>query len=805
MASCIELTSNLKKEILDSFISDLKNPNENSWFIAFGNPISWETIELEKLKSGFVYNETVLGEDTNVPLIKMNDDEKYEFYRTCIAMKKISRNDVSFLIPRNEWQQNKTYFPYRQEENMFEDQSKTFYVFNSDNRCVYKCIENKSGLSGESLSSDLTPASKNKPSSTNLEIFDTGDGYKWKLIYQISSADLLNYSVEGRSEEDSYIPVRYIDFDPEPSETELLRHKSVQDNAIRGQISSVYINDLYTGLFTYDTRYTVIGSESAIYPVNDYPTGATTIVVDYFGSNSNANSLKDMLFYVISGPGSGQTRIIKSSSRSKGIGYEQLTLVVDPLDEGISAFSVSEEKSALNIIPALKIIGDGEARSPTASGNSYLDSALGLLNFSTEIGNFLTGVDLVDTGKNYTFARAFCPKGLTASQRGGTIPDDLFSISLSPPNGHGSNAVAELGASKILIKTTFEGSENGRIEAINDFRQIGLIKNPILSDKIALVRTTDGVGSGITTGDAVTITGTSNTVQGTVIKTTAFEENLGHEYLINGLSGTIGDFDYISGVPIDPDDGFELIEIAGLENKENLILKATSTISSSIDPRNIVIGVGNKSTGLKPSYASGKVVRIDVDEVYINSISGTFKENEIVYALGRDGTYSNSFTIEEIKVPTYQNYRDSYSMITEITLKSQANELFETFTFQEDQIIYSFPDSTKTQITSATEYKSAAYCFDWKANLSPVVSLPGDPSYNTGTLKLIGANPDKFQVGDYILYYKKSKTTPLYAQINSITKPEISYGSGEILYIQNFPGIERNYQTDEEINLVIGI
>ena len=803
MASCIELTTNLKKEVVDAFMDYIKNPYENSWFVAFGNPISWSVIDEGVLQSGFVYSPKLVGDDNVVPLPKDTDEEKYEFYRTCIAMKKISRDDVSFLIPRNEWQQNKTYFPYRYDENMFEDPSKMFYVFNSDNRCVYKCIENSSGLSGGAFSAS-GPASINKPNSTGLEVFDTGDGYKWKLIYQINSSDLLNYTVEGRTEEDSYIPVRYIDFEPDPSETELLKHKSIQDNAVPSSISSIYLNELYRGLYTFDSRYSVVGVDDAIYPTFGVSAGATSVTIDYFGTNTALNSLKNMLFYVISGPGDGQTRVIKSSSRTKVGGSQYLTIEVDPLDEGLSAYSATESKSAINILPSLKIIGDGEARSATASGNSNLESALGIVTFSSSGATaFLTGVDLIDIGKNYTYTRAFSPKGLTAVNAGDPIPEDLFLISLSPPNGHGSNAVLELGASKILVKTTFEGSENGRIEAVNDFRQIALIKNPSLRDRIALVRTVDSVGSGISAGDSVTLTGSSTTLSGTVLRSTAFNNNPGYEYLVNGLSGSIGDFDYISGVAIDPNDGFELIDIAGFENKETVVLEATTSVSS-VESRDIVVGVGNKSIGLRPSYASGKVVSVDGSDVYISPIRGNFKENEIVFAIDRDGTYSSSFTIQDIRVPTYQNYRDSYSTVTELTLQSQTNELFESSTFQQDQLVYSFEDNTITTVTSSTEYKSSAYCFDWEANLGPVPTLPEDPPYNTGTLKLVGARPDKFEVGDYILYYKKSGI-PLYAQINSITKPEISYGSGEVLYVQNFPGIERNYQTDEEINLIIGI
>ena len=801
MASCISLSTNLKKEVVNSLLDSLQNLNENSWFIAFGNPIPWSSKTTTNSSTGFFSPAgRPRGNDLVIPVPEDNDLEKYDFWRSCVGMKKINRDDLAILIPKNEWEQNRVYYPYRYTENMFEDPEKIFHVYNSDNRCVYKCIENNAGLSGGQTSQ--IGGSLYKPSSTGLEIFDTGDGYKWKLIYQLSPADELKFSVDGRnSQEDSYIPIRYIDFQPNVSETEYLKTKSVQDNAVPGSISSIYLNPEYNGLITYDDRYSILGIEDAIYPGEQVSQGATSFRVDYFGSNNTENSLRDMVFYVIDGPGEGQSRVIKSSEAVRIGGSKYLVIEVDPLDEGLSAFtSLEETKSAINIIPQLTIVGDGEARSPTAAGNSNLKSALGLLTFTPGPTFVVNGVDLIDIGKNYTYARAFVPKGLTAVNSSTQVPNDLFSLSLSPPNGHGSNGPSELGASRILIKTSFQGSENGRIEAVNDFRQIALIKNPILRDKIAIIRTVAGVGSGITEGSNVTITGSSAILDGVVLSKTLIGDDSSHEFLINGLSGTVGDFDYISGILIDPSDGFELIEIAGQENTEYVPLEAEEVVQL-VDSRDILVGVGNKSLGIVPSYASGKVLEVDAKTVKVSPIRGKFKQDEKVYAFDRDGTYSSVFTIDQIGIPVYEGFRNAYSTVTTLEIQSEVNEFFEKDTFEQDQIVYSFEDSSESSIEANTVFKGSAYCFDWTADLGPTGSTPS--SYNLGTLKIVGAKPESFEVGDYIAYYTDS-SIPKYAIINNVVKPEILYGSGEILYIQNFPPIERNYQTDEEINLVIG-
>jgi len=799
MSSCVTITQNFKKEVVESFLDFFKTTNEDSWFIAIGNPIPW-SFDREIANTKTVYNKSIVGNDSIVPDNLDTEKEKYDFYKVCTAMKRILTDDISFLIPRNKWEQNTFYYPYRDNREIFTDDDLTnrpFYVYNENNRCVYKCIENS--FFGPSAGASAYGRSLYPPTGTNTDIIDTNDGYKWKFMYQLSSTDEFKFSVSGRNEQETYIPVKYISYDPTDSEE--ITQKATQDAAVDGSISSIYVKEDYRNAFKLDTDKCLISSVEPIYPRIDYAAGITSIDIDYYGLNTSVNSIKDLFVHVIDGSGSGQVRLIKSSSREKIDNSYYLRVSIDALDEGISGFS-GDSGSMINIIPSIDIFGDGEANDPSSALNSSLETALAIPFFDSD--NFLQGTDLLDIGKNYTFGKASISKGLTAVSitENPTIPSDLLQVSMSPFGGHGSNAVLELGASRLIIKTSFEGSENGELNSSNDFRQIAIIKNPDFTDTTAIIRTEqENLGSTINVGDTVELSGSGITATGVVANIYEFNGgNEGREFVVKGISGDIGNYTTIEGVSIDSYDGIEFTEYAGLENKNITRLIANSTVTG-ITSRDIVVGAGNKSSGIVPSLASGKVLGIENNtDVLVENVRGKFKSSELVYAITPGGTGSGSFTISDVRESTPSTFKNAYNMTTRLNLVSAENYYFEADSFVSDNLVYSFETNTISVPKSSSEFKSNAFVFDWTPQL---VGLGPAGTTNTGVLEVVGAKKGTFSVGDYILYYKDNIAR--YATINSIVLPEIRYGSGEVLYVQNFTGIERFGGNNEQINLVLGL
>jgi len=812
MSNCITPTQLLKKEIVNSFFDYFTEQGENNWFLGIGNPIPW-AFEKKEIDSDTLflgkYITNLEYEDQIIPPNPDTEEDKYNFYRTCTALKRITSEDVSFLIEKNPWQKNTVYQPYRHNEEMFLV-GKRFYIYNPENRCVYKCIENNGfGLSaGEGITEG---ASQYAPFSITNEIIDTQDGYKWKLIYQVSATDELKFSVNGRTDLDSFIPVKYINYNPDTSDDAGTLHKLIQDSAVNGSLSSIYIEPSYKNIFTFDRNVCIVGDTAAIYLQSDVAAGATTVRVNYFygESNSQANSLRDMLFYVISGPGSGQARPIKSSVKIASEGLNYFDLSIDELDVGLSGFfDDGFESSKINILPYIKIFGDGQSNDPANANYSSLKSALALPKFDSN--GIFKSVDLLDIGKNYNFSSATISKGLVSSNNSFTeIPKDLLSVSMSPFGGHGSNAISELGASKIVVKTRFIGSENNKINPTNDFRQIGIIKNPLLSKKKVRIRTIDGIGSAVELNDSATLTGDGITAYGKISNIYQYTSG-GHEYIISDLTGdTDGNYEYINtensgSLQIDPYDGVDFIKIAGGENKISKTLTSVGPVNvgeNSVMPRDFAVGYGNKSQGISPSFATGRVLEIssvNLSKIDIENINGNFKEGEIVRTFTRGGTSSGNFTISEISDYSSSVLESVYNMTTKLFLTSQTNELLTNSSFISDQIIYSFENVPTSRPDKKTPFKKNAYVFDWSTEFK----VSGGQT-NSGVLEVVGAKPGDFQIGDYILYYRNNIAK--YATINNVVEPEILYGTGEVVYVQNFSGIERFSNNEEEINLIIGL
>ena len=83
----------------------------------------------------------------------------------------------------------------------------------------------------------------------------------------------------------------------------------------------------------------------------------------------------------------------------------------------------------------------------------------------------VTGITVTNKGTGYTFMT------LGLSGGGGSGATTLAII--SPPGGHGSDAVAELGAMYVIVNVKLQFTESGKMTVDNDFRKFGLLLNPL--------------------------------------------------------------------------------------------------------------------------------------------------------------------------------------------------------------------------------------------------------------------------------------------------------------------------------------
>jgi hypothetical protein len=124
------------------------------------------------------------------------------------------------------------------------------------------------------------------------------------------------------------------------------------------------------------------------------------------------------------------------------------------VDGAIEIIRVTAGGSAYASAPGVVIDGDGTGAVATA----------------TVSGGAVVGITVTNVGSGYTFANI----SFSGGGGNGATARAIF----SPKNGHGENSVEELGGKFIMINVRLDGSEANTISTANDFRKIGLIRDP---------------------------------------------------------------------------------------------------------------------------------------------------------------------------------------------------------------------------------------------------------------------------------------------------------------------------------------
>ena len=418
--------------------------------------------------------------------------------------KKVTSSDIKHMIKRINWESGTVYAQYDPKtQNPSDLTINNFYVVTSqaDQYHVFKCLNNNRGA--KSTSQPLFGAGG---TTADDEFYQTSDGYIWKYMYTISSSEWSKFATND------YVPV--------------IPNANVTANAINGAIESINIisagrnynayatgkfkeisvagdntiHSIETGVYTLtvaNSAQFAVGSvtfrtsaNAEIAAVNGIPAGATITSIDtdsdtislinvrsvnleinmkvYQQSNGNAiddisgiliqgdkvseitDFYKDSSIYIRSGSGAGQVRTI---SEYVVTGQERRVVLA-------SAFTTTPDLSSTwEIGPKVTINGDGTGASAIATVNSTANS--------------ISTVEVVNRGSGYTFAEV----RITGAGDSQVVANT--SVLLGPPGGHGSDVINELYANKVGVSVTFSNTESNTISTSNDYRKIGLIKDPL--------------------------------------------------------------------------------------------------------------------------------------------------------------------------------------------------------------------------------------------------------------------------------------------------------------------------------------
>jgi hypothetical protein len=134
-------------------------------------------------------------------------------------------------------------------------------------------------------------------------------------------------------------------------------------------------------------------------------------------------------------------------------GTTQWSVQSAAVDGSIEVIKVTSGGSAYGSAPTVTITGDGTG----ATANATIS------------GGAVTAVTITNAGSGYTKASVSFNSGSAAA-----------TAIISPRYGHGYDPLEELGAKYIMINVRLDGSESNTISTANEFRQVGIVRDPYL-------------------------------------------------------------------------------------------------------------------------------------------------------------------------------------------------------------------------------------------------------------------------------------------------------------------------------------
>ena len=419
-------------------------------------------------------------------------NSSFDYWRSIISANKITSADVSHIIPRVDWESNTAYTAHSQKNN--EQSANNFYVV-TDQLNVYKCLQNNVANGASTI----------RPTGTGTGLIELSDGYKWKFMYSISPQDTLKFTTS------EYIPVKKVGNINDGSLQYTVEQASV-DGAI--DVINRTSNGNYLAQFS-TTPTDSTGVESRDFVVGEIITGETSgnkgVVISYStGANTlvyfpNANALFTSS-EIVSGNTSGAQATLSSdiistykfeentfasvtnttvlqlatdaNTTTDGVYVGSTLYVVNNAGRGeqskISAYDAALRRvtvetaftitpntsSGYTISPTLSISGDGNDAKARSTGNT---------TFGVK--------EILVTNKGLNYKTASITISANSSHGSGANAE----VVIGPVGGHGFNAIEELAGNRVMVDSRITGNESGFFTTENEFRQVGLVRDPLQS------------------------------------------------------------------------------------------------------------------------------------------------------------------------------------------------------------------------------------------------------------------------------------------------------------------------------------
>lgn len=617
-----------------------------------------------------------------------------EAYRNMMMGKRVANTDVVLMVRNIAYESNRVFDMYDDANTEIMD-GDFFAIVNSGSfHHVWKCLDNNNGANS-TVEPDIDDVDPEDLS------YRTNDGYMWKYLFSTTNANRLKFATS------THFPIA--------------ANTDVVDAAIDGSIDVIRVEDGGRGYDNW-TRGT--------FSVSDLRVNGNNLL--YALSNTSGVSSNDYyngcLMYLSGGTGSGQYRTVSDYVVN---GSGKFMVVNGAFDTDPTALTTFE------VYPQVFLWGDG-AQSDNAVARALVNS----------VGNTVYRVEVLNRGAGYSFhtANVYYSNSVTPS-----VAANVRSI-YSPPGGHGFDPPAELGARHVCISVEFSNNEGNTIPTTNDFRQVGLLKDPLFGNVV--INAANQVGT-FFNGEQVHKVEPLRLALNATMNTTS-----------NLVSSALGDFtsqlasqDYVYLASND-ETSYQLGIVSSVVNSTHFRLTTNGFFACT-------------ETGVflaRPT--SNGIVHSTVDTLttIISNVAGIISSDDRLIGLTSGATVVVDSVERSGKEKGFNTFVQLYKYAVDVP----------TGTFQNDEPI------RKVDPVSETTSWAALHSLVNESGQRYVYASNQVGRFTTAnTTQLVG---------------NTSGATTL---ITDVHHPELVQGSGEVLYLENIPAVTRSGTQKEAIRYVL--
>lgn len=646
------------------------------------------------------------GGDTTIPTPNDTVVNNYiNIYNDMLFGKKVANTDVKAMIPRYEWTTDTTYAMYDDVDPVL--YTKQFYatVNAGAQYHVYKCLYN-----------DANTTSTVEPSGTDNDAFETSDGYIWKYMYSANNTIMNKFATT------EYMPI--------------VANTSVTANATSGSIEVIYVEDGGVGY--------------ANYLVGHFETGADLLVGgnEYrYALGSNASTQIDFynncLLRITSGDAKDEYRVITDYIIE---GAQKIAFINEPFDNPISVNDTFE------IYPNVDVFDTGGSKQINCIARAIITGTA---------SNTVSKIEVMNPGSGYKSAIAVIRP---ANSVGVTANASLRAI-MSPPGGHGANCFSELGSNYVGVAVKFIENEGvaPELRTENDYRQIGLLRNPLFANVQIEYSAGNTVGN-FTPPEAVSqytdvrITGTANTYANSTItgNGTLFQYNL-----------SVGD-----RLLVTDGDNNVYGKIASIASNTSLTLDVNASFTST-----------TCAISLVNATPYGVISANSVGTIYLANVNVSNTSSSVKFIGEESFCTTIADTVNISRGGSTPDVRSTNNFSTFSQLTKLAGTINGTFT----------PDEIVTQGSAVTPYETPSARL--YAAVDDTTVANNDVLYVTNV-----QNVWQTGVSDGIT---TGETSDAQFTVTAKYDGELVPGSGEVVYIENLAPISRSDTQTETIKLIL--